>query len=223
MNKLLYFICVLTTTYCATGQERVASWESSIALNYQLKEWKLNTSVGHRTTRLKNDDISSNELAFLEVNQFISRKLNPLLTASFGYKYRSLDPTNSVNSIEQRLTQQVAYIHLNQRIRLLSRLRAEQRFFDETFQHRYRYRFSMDAPLNGLSLDLNEFYLVASNEILIEFYHSDNSIDDRISIGIGYVASPAFKVQVDFTHRIENLGNPVDQIPFLSTALIFNL
>jgi hypothetical protein len=223
MNKL-FFLLSLIATIGAFGQNRLVAWESSIALNYHLKEWKLNTSIGHRTTKIESmEGIKSSQLAFLDVNQFITRKINPKLALSAGYKYRSLNPTSNEKSYEQRLTQQVAYIHTNQRIRLLSRVRIEQRFFEDFFSHRYRYRFSLDMPLSGLQLDLKEFYFVASNEALLEFQESSSRFDNRISLGLGFVVSALYRFQVDYTHRIEGLNDTIDQIPFIHTSLIFNL
>jgi len=222
MKKSFYLLFGLIATHHAWGQSRRAAWENNVALNYTLKEWKLNTSIGHRTTRQKSEGSISNQLTFVEINQFITRKISPEFTASFGYKYRKLNLSSSENSHEQRLTQQLAYIHKNHRIRLISRFRSEQRFGEAGFKHRYRYRFSLDMPLSGVKLDLREFYFVASNEVLLEIEKPTHSFDNRATIGLGYFVSTLYKLQLDYTHRLENLGQGADHVPFINTSLIFN-
>ena len=222
MNRLILLLFSISTLH-AFGQSRQGAWESNAAFNYGFKKWKFNSSIGHRTTRLKQIEGHSNQFAFWEVNQFISRSVNARFTGSLGYKYRILNPSDSESGVEQRLTQQLAFVHTNQRIRILSRLRIEQRFFDDEFQHRYRYRLSMDMPLSGYKIDIREFYFIASNEALIEFIDSKSGLDNRISLGLGYVASNLYKVQIDFTQRLERLNEKVDYIPFVHTSLIFNL
>ncbi|WP_424963408.1 DUF2490 domain-containing protein [Ekhidna sp.] len=222
MNRFFILIS-LAFALNAVGQTRQAAWESNIAFNYGIKDWKLNSSIGHRTTSIKQGDLKERQFAFWEINQFITRSISPKISGSIGYKYRALDPTNSESLYEQRLTQQIALNHINQRIRLISRIRTEQRFIEANFLHRYRYRLSLDMPISGFKIDVREFYFVTSNEILMEFDRSESSIDYRLSIGIGYVGSRLYKVQVDLTHRMEHLDQKTDHVPFVHTSLIFNL
>lgn len=217
MQRLLIFVCLFVALH-STIYSQESAWEGNVAFNYSLKGWKLNTSLGHRSIQEKTDESKQTRLAFLEINQFITRKISPQLSLSIGYKYRD----NKVGDAEQRFTQQVAYKHLMKHVRLVSRLRLEQRFSSE-FVHRYRYRFSMDMPLSGLRLDVKECYLVASNELLLVIEDSANSFDNRLSFGLGYVFSNSTKFQVDATHRMENLNKDVAHIPFLTTSLIFNV
>lgn len=207
-----FAIGFITLSYSQDG-----AWESNVALNYDLGSWKMNTSVGHRTVTREMDDSRINQITFAEINQFVSRKVSPKISLSVGYKYRDLNRTSTA---ENRLTQQIAYTHRNNSVRLLSRLRAEQRFRD-TFAHRYRYRFSVDFPLNGEKLDTREFYIVSSNEVLLEASQGENTLDNRLSLGTGYVISNACKVQVDFTQRFEDLNSSLSQISFITTSLIF--
>ncbi len=197
-----------------------AAIENNIAINYGLNSWKFNTSLGHRAIREKVGESSTNKLAFLEFNQFITRKINPDLSISLGYKYRDIN--NESEEIEHRLTQQAALIHYNNHIRLVSRLRLEQRFRDQ-FIHRYRYRFSLDMPLSGLKLDSKECYLVASNEIILQRSNSSNRVDNRVSLGVGYVFSKLAKLQLDLTHRVESINKMSEHIPFVTTSVIFNV
>ncbi|NQZ75879.1 MAG: DUF2490 domain-containing protein [Ekhidna sp.] len=208
------FVMVGLTTL---GFSQDGAWESNAALNYNLGNWKMNTSMGHRTVRTQIEESRSIQMAFTEINQFVTRKVSPKLKLSMGYKYRNL---NNEDAAENRLTQQLAYTHQNSTVRLLSRFRAEQRFRTD-FAHRYRYRFSLDFPLSGERLDNREFYLISSNEVLVESTGSGHSLDNRLSIGTGYVISNYCKIQFDFTQRFEDLNQELSQISFVTTSLIF--
>lgn len=214
MRSILTVIFTIRLVSLSFSQD--GAWESNAAFNYNLGSWKMNTSVGHRTITREVEGSRSTQMTFAEINQFVTRKVSPKISLSVGYKYRDL---NGSSIAENRLTQQVAYTHQNNSVRLLSRLRAEQRFRD-TFAHRYRYRFSVDFPLNGEKLDTREFYLVSSNEVLFESTQGENTLDNRLSIGTGYVISNACKVQVDFTQRFEDLNSSLSQISFITTSLI---
>ena len=202
------------------GLAQDAASENNLALNYKVESWKFNTSFGHRAVREKINESTGNRLAFLEINQFVTRKVNSRLSVSLGYKYRDLN--SAEGEVEHRLTQQAAYTHRTEHVRLVSRLRIEQRFRDE-FAHRYRYRFSLDVPLSGLKLDVNEFYLVVSNELIYQQSRQSENIDNRFSAGSGYVFSQSIKLQLDLTHRMEELNSDVEHIPFLTTSLIINV
>lgn len=225
MARSLLFITSLlaiSVTLCY-AQERLYAWESEVAFNYKIDQWRLNSSLAHRTVGIEAEEIISNRLAFVEVNQFISRRISRVINLSFGYKYRKINPTREINSLEHRTTQQLAYTHSNDRIRLVSRLRGEQRFIPSNFAHRYRYRFSADFPLSGFKLDVNEFFAVLSNELLLEIEKESESIDNRISIGVGYTFSKKLNGQVVYTLRSEQLNQTVDHISFLTTSLVFSL
>ncbi|WP_425390459.1 DUF2490 domain-containing protein [Ekhidna sp.] len=223
MRKFILCFILVMIVFTTKSQETSLAWESAIAANYSIDQWDLNTSVGHRTLKLNQPDGSSTEWAFFDLNQFISRRLSPDFSIAIGYKYRRIDPIDHMGIIEQRITQQLAYTHLNDRIRLLSRFRAEQRFFTNVFEHRYRYRFSADMPLSGFEIDVKEFYVLASNEVLLTFSNEDYILDNRINIGIGYVATHFLRLQLDLTQRSENLNQSAIQIPFITSSAVFKL
>jgi hypothetical protein len=204
-------------------------WEASTAVNYSLgKDWSFNTSAAKRSLWLDNDLVGESEiegrLAFVEVNQFATYQINPKLKTSLGYKYRWLDPTEGGRFFEHRITQQLAMIHRTRVIRLTSRLRSEQRFRNETFAQRLRYRFSIDFPLSGESLNAREFYLLASNEVTYEIQNArPNQWGNRLTSGLGYLFGPVIKIQLSFTYRSGNFTQQTLNRLFVETALFINV
>lgn len=220
MIKNWIILCVTLMAWSAYAQPSTSAWESNIALNYSFMDWKWNSSIAHRSI---NPTSGNSHLAFIEANQFATRKILSDMNLSLGYKYRKLDRRELNSGREQRLTQQLAYTHLHTRIRLMSRFRSEQRFRDSGFEHRYRYRLSADIPLNGEKLDEGEFFTILSSELLFDRSDGQSGFDHRFSAGLGYVFSAFIKIQLDYTLRSENLTTTVDQVHFVTTSLILNL
>lgn len=204
-------------------------WEGGAALNYKVGEnWSFNTSIGKRsvwlTVETNGNEEFTGELAFLEVNHFATYRINPDVKVSAGYKYRWRDPSEGLGEYEHRFTQQIAYTHFRKIVRLVSRLRLEQRIGNESFAHRYRYRLSADLPLSGETLDAREFYLVGSTEMLFEAVDVDEDTwETRISSSIGYQFNPDLKAELNLTYRLENITRSIDDFIFITTGVFINL
>lgn len=204
-------------------------WEGGTSLNYKISNsWSFNTSIGKRsvwsTAETNGDEQFEGHLSFLEVDHFSTYQINPATKASLGYKYRWRDPSEGLGEYEHRITQQVAYTHFKEVIRMVSRLRLEQRIRNESFAMRYRYRLSADMPLSGETLDAREFYLVGSNEILFEAVDvEEDTWEMRTSGSIGYLLNPDLKVELSLTYRMENLTRSIEDFLFINTGVFINL
>ncbi len=225
---ILILSCFIS--YSAYAQSTTALvWEASTSVNYKLsKDWSFNSSLAHRTVWLDNKQFGESgldvRLAFAELNQFATYIIHPKLKASVGYKYRWLEPTEDERLFEHRITQQIAMIHRTQIIRLSSRFRSEQRIFTRSFAQRLRYRFSIDFPLSGESLDRNEFYFLASNEVTYEIRKNhSNPWGNRITSGLGYLFGDVTKLQLSFTYRTDNFTRQSQNRLFVETGLFFNV
>lgn len=204
-------------------------WEGGTALNYKVTDnWSFNTSIGKRsvwsTVETNSNEEFEGELAFLEFDHFATYRFNPSTRGSLGYKYRWRDPSEGFGEYEHRITQQLAYTHFKEIIRLVSRLRLEQRIRNESFAMRYRYRLSADLPLSGETLDAREFYLVGSNEILFEAVDvEEDTWESRTSASIGYLFNPDLKLEMSFTYRLENFTGSTEDFLFINTGVFINL
>lgn len=222
------FFCLLTMS--AYGQGSTAFvWEASTSVNYKLgRDWSFNTAIGKRSVWLNQGMIGesglSGNLAFGEINQFATYKFSPMAKASVGYKFRWLDPSEGFQLFEHRVTQQIAILHRTEVIRLASRIRSEQRFINQNYIQRWRFRFSIDFPLSGETLDAKEFYFLASNEILYEMttiYR--NRWGNRLTSGLGYLFGDVTKVQMSFTFRSDNFTRDNQNRLFIETAAFINI
>lgn len=225
-SAILLLVLLGQITLSAQNNITEFVWEGGIQANFRINEgWSGNTGLGKRS--LWTDTETSRltgRLAFYEFDQFVTRRISPFLKASGGYKFRWSDPGARPVDIEQRLTQQLAWIHVEKKTRWVSRFRTEQRFQKPSFAHRYRYRISLDRALSGQRLDNKEFYLSIANEILLEIVDgNENSFDNRISLAFGYLLSDLIKAEISATLRLENLTRTVEEITFFNTRLFLDL
>jgi hypothetical protein len=89
-------------------------------------------------------------------------------------------------------------------MKLAHRIGMEQ-FYQENRkpQYRTRYRATIEKPLNGEKVDVNEWYLKVSNEYLYQFNESD--FEARISPYLGYQLSKKDKIEIGFDYRLGNV------------------
>lgn len=202
-------------------------WEAETALDYDVADdWSFNTSIGKRTRWYEEFETGETavQLAFVEINQFATYQLNPDVKLSAGYKYRWREPNDEKGLYEHRLTQQISYRHSSGALRLSSRVRLEQRIRTFDFAQRYRYRLAADFPLSGESIDVNEFYLAFTNEVLVELVKNEMNVwDNRVSGTIGYLLNKNLKIQATVTHRWEDIGQSNEEFIFIATGAYFSL
>lgn len=222
----LIFLLLIATTALAQDED-LFFWEAETALDYDVADnWSFNTSVGKRSRWYEQVETGETEvqLAFVEINQFATYQLNPDVKLSAGYKYRWREPNDEKGLYEHRLTQQISYRHSSEAVRLSSRIRLEQRIRTNNFAQRYRYRLAADFPLSGESIDVNEFYLAFTNEVLLELVKDEMNVwDNRASGTIGYVLNKNLKLQATFTHRWEDIGRENEERIFVATGAYFSL
>jgi len=225
--KYLITLLLVGQVCLLNAQSDILFWESSASFDYTASDRiTLNSGIGQRSLFLeKEENGDSYEQLFYDIDQFATAKVNSSIKISAGYKYRFKRPFDAASLYEHRLTQQLAFSHLKSAVRIVSRVRTEQRFRNNSdFIHRYRYRLSADFPLSGASLDVREFYIVASSEFLLSAQKNvENELDSRLNASLGYVASKIIKLQISLTQRFENFNNATDKRTFLATDIFFNL
>jgi hypothetical protein len=130
----------------------------------------------------------------LYIQPSIIYKFSPNLNASFSYTYQRNNPLEDDYSNEHRLWQQVIFGHNAEKLRFTHRIRFEQRFIENRltgeypFSTRLRYQFGGNMPLQGKTLDKNEFYLNAYNEFYFSLtgIKNDTYSENWTYTGVGY-------------------------------------
>ncbi len=141
-----------------------------------------------------------------------------------GLMYRFNTLENPQNENEIRLTQQYTYAKPFNALRLSHRIKLDQRLRPTRTTHRIRYRFLADFPLNGLSIDLGEYYAVVSSESLLNTGSKEKPAwDQRFTLGVGNQLFKKIKVQLDLQYRLENYFVSTKERVFIVTQLFYKI
>lgn len=174
----------------------------SLNLNKKLpKDWSLNFKAESRQS-LHKDDFNYDYL-LTDISFAASKKIGINTAVAVGYLTRIDD-----GEIKHRTFQQLAFVKRKTSLSFSHRLLADQTFQkDDTEELRLRYRISAEIPLQGTSLDLKEFFVKLNNEYLNSLYHKNYDLEIRGAAFLGYVISPANKLEFGLDYRISSFIN----------------
>lgn len=143
------------------------------------------------------------EYVSTDISAGLSKKLSINTTVAFGYLLR-VDNTG----IGNRAFQQITFIRRYGSFNLSHRLLADQTFKkNESAEYRMRYRVSSEIPLEGQSADPNEFFIKLNNEYLNSLQDRSYDLEIRGASLIGYVISPALKIEFGPDYRVNSFIN----------------
>jgi hypothetical protein len=142
-----------------------------------------------------------------------------------GVMFRSNSVGKDGVSNEFRITQEYIHVKKYNALRLAHRFKLDQRTFESLSpEFRFRYRFSLDMPLNGLKLDPGEFYALISTETLLNNGTAfAPEWDQRFNLAIGNQVLENMKGQVDIQYRGEDFTARTKNRIFLIVSLIISL
>lgn len=125
---------------------------------------------------------------------------------------------------EFRITEQFNIKNSPHSVRYGHRFRAEQRISSVLTIHRLRYRFAIDFPLEGKTLDIGESYMLFSMETLASFSTSLKPFYDlRLRGGIGWRLNQRSNLQISIEYRIGDYTRIAEDVFLLETALNLGL
>jgi hypothetical protein len=182
-------------------------------ISYRLNDkWKINSKIeSFHNIYLPAEDNESSPGHYYEgtdIQFFLSYRINPFFGAAIGYQH-SIEPgeKNSNRSI-----QQISAVHGKNKLKFGHRIRSDQTFYDEDPPKiRFRYRLSMEIPLQGTSLDPGEFYLLASEEILYGIQNKTSDFENRVVLSIGHFFLNKNKLQLGVDYRADISTDLVNQ------------
>ena len=221
------FLFLLGFLYCNTAwsQENITGFfQPKISVNSKVtKLYTLNFSLAQRNFIYNDSDIQF-KTRQLDLVHFSKLKIkdNQSIALGIQYRFRKLFESNSPN--ELRLSQQFNTTHKTRVNRYGHRLRSEQRITSEATIHRFRYRFTLDFPLQGQQLDIGEAYFIGNTESLLSVSKNTTpEYDQRFTVQIGWLLPNTSKIQTGLQYRFENYTQKTEHIFLLSTSFIFSL
>ena len=225
-NQLVSWGLVLFLfSYVAQGQDNLTGyWQPQIGVNYKVSNnYSHNFSLAKRTFILRDSDTEFT-IRQLDLAHFSNLKIRSNQSVGIGIQYRFRGLFDDTAENELRLIQQYNITKSNRGLRFGNRFRSEQRITNSLTIHRFRYRFALDFPLQGQSLDIGETYLVLSTESLLSVAKASlPEYDQRITANLGWVLDEKTKLQVGTEYRAENYTNETEHVFFFLTTLALSL
>ena len=207
------------------GQESFITYlQPQVAMNYKvLPDYSHNFTLSSRNYLYRNEEFEL-EGRNLDISHFSTLRtgLNTSLGAGLMYRFRRGIDSSGEN--ELRLTQQLNITSSPLIVRYGHRWRAEQRIFPDLTVHRFRYRFTLDFPLEGEKVDVNEAYLILNTEALLSVAEGrDPQYDQRFTAALGWLLKDDIQVQAGLEYRFEDYTEATRPVLFLNSSLIFSL
>ncbi|WP_046756348.1 DUF2490 domain-containing protein [Kordia jejudonensis] len=215
---------IVLCSYSASAQnDFITFFEPSFAVNHKVNgSYKINFSTVSRNYIYRDEEFefTTRQLQFVHFSTY-SLNSNHSLSAGIMYRFRE---NFEDSSNELRLTQQYNYAYRPNVIRFGHRIRSEQRITTENTVHRFRYRFTIDFPLQGDKLDVGEPYLVTNFESLLSVAKAElPQIDQRFTTQIGWQWTKNLKFQTGLEYRFEDYNNDTREILFVLTSVILKI
>ncbi|TXK24837.1 DUF2490 domain-containing protein [Pontibacter qinzhouensis] len=239
--KLVWVLLWVPGFFCShhvaaqTQRERVTNdngWYMYFGDHRLSNKWGLHTEVQLR----RHNIISDPQQLLIRTGINYGLTPNAMLTLGYGfietYPYGG-DPAASVFP-EHRVYQQLQFRNSLNRLVFTHRYRQEQRWVkrpgqeDYTYFNRTRYFLKAVLPLAGPTVDPNEFFLAAYNEIFVNFGRNVqvNIFDqNRAYAALGYKLNNAASVELGYLNQIiqKPNGRVFEHNHTLQVSLFYNL
>jgi len=224
-NKYWLCKCVfLLIGASSLAQENLTGyWQPSFGINFKVTEtYTHNFSLQNRNYIFDDKELKLS-VRQLDLVHFSNLQVRDNQSIALGILYR-LRNSFDESSNELRLTQQYNITSKPFVIRYGQRWRAEQRISKTKTIHRFRYRFTIDFPLQGEKLDIGEPYIVANAESLLSVAKSITpQYDIRATITLGWKLSKNTKFQIGTEYRAEDFSQELEHILFVLTGFSTSL
>jgi hypothetical protein len=127
-----------------------------------------------------------------------------------------------IQNHELRPWQQLTYKHKIGNLLVDHRLRVEQRFFENNYKNRFRYRLNFVLPIGSKMLKEKSWYATSFNEL---FFNNEvpRFERNRFLLGAGYEFSKQFTIQTGWLFQYDIGRNRDFSKNFLQTSLLFTL
>ena len=175
----------------------------------------------HTEAQYRNHTISPTNIEQLLLRTGLNYHFKPNASATFGYahigNYEYDSERKSPEVEEHRIWQQFLTTNTIGRVKLEHRYRLEERFVEDDFKMRFRYRLMVFIPLNRPKIEAGALYLGIYDELFIN--DKRNFFDrNRLYGGLGYQYANNMHFQVGLLRQeVQTTAKT-----FLQFGLIFN-
>lgn len=204
----------------ACAQENLTGyWEPKFSINYRVTGlYSHNFSLSNRNYLLDKGQFTL-QVRQLDLAHFSKLKVRDNQSIAVGVQYRFRNNFEDKEN-ELRFTEQYNFTNRPHTVRFGHRISTEQRITQSLTTHRFRYRFTLDIPLQGEKLDPGEPYFVGSLENLWSVSKGNSpQYDTRILSQIGWLIGKDLTFQFGLEYRLEDFTAVAPQnVIFLLTS-----
>jgi hypothetical protein len=215
MKKLLLFIGLITIGQLGFSQNIrfygvLPAWNQtgriSKKVNYNLF---VSTTTDAFNSTFRGVEYPATDLQ-LYIQPSIIYVYSKSLNFAGSYTYQRNNPFNDNFTNEHRLWQQVIFSLPISKGRMTNRFRFEERFIQNKVTNQYpfftrlRYQAGFNMPLQGKTLDKNEFYLNTYNEFYFSLTGTKNATysENWTYAGIGYDIGKLGKLELGYLFQV---------------------
>ena len=197
---LILFLIIPSSLICQNDD--VGNWLMYFGTNRISDNFSVHSEVQYRNHTVVPDNI---EQLLIRTGLNYHFNSSTIFTAGYGYiaSHDFESPMKEAESTEHRIFQQLILINKVNRIKFEHRYRIEQRWVNEDYKNRLRYRLMAFVPLNKKEMTKGTLFIGLYDEI---FLNTENTFFDRnrLYAALGYQISKPFQVQLGFLRQTLN-------------------
>ncbi len=208
LNKLVrnsMFLLFLVPLLTFSQEDKVGNWLMYFGTNKVNDNFSIHTEIQYRNHTTTPNNVEQ-LLLRTGLNYHFSKKAT--VTAGYAYipsyVYESEQISPEVE--EHRIWQQFILINKIGRVKFEHRYRIEQRWVNQDYKNRLRYRLMLFVPLNKPIIEKGTFFLGVYDEI---FINTKESFFDRNRLygALGYQINKDINIQTGMLHQqLSNYG-----------------
>ena len=197
------------------SQNKTLGGIPQLNLNKILSEkWRLNLKIESRNKFYEFGKEFENLTKFQNINNdysiIFSKRVGLSNSLAGGLLLRSGD-----KYFKSRYIQQLTFVNQYTFFRIAQRLLLDQTIrVNRPFEIRFRYRMTFELPINGRSIDNDEWYLKLNHEFLNCFKNKKYNLELRASPLLGFKFSDQNKFEFGFDYRNESLFPQISKHQF---------
>lgn len=214
--KRISLILLILPFSLLAQQEEVGNWLMYFGTNKISDKYSIHTEIQYR-----NYTITPNNTEQLLLRTGLNYHFSDRATVTAGYAYIPSyiyeSEQKSPETEEHRIWQQFILTNKIGRVKFEHRYRIEQRWVNQDYKNRLRYRLMLFLPLNKPKIEKGSVFLGLYDEI---FINTKETFFDRNRLygALGYQYNKTTSMQVGMMHQqVNNIGKW-----YLQFALVFN-
>jgi hypothetical protein len=197
----IFFLIFILTSDLFSQSKKLGNWGIiTVVLPSNMKHrWG-----GYIEGQVRTDESLFNHLYYHEYKTGVSYALAKQAVALLGtgryttYNYKDLNDGPTIE--ENRIWEQLTYTQYFNRLKFEHRGRVEQRWLNNIYRNRYRYRLNVIVPVNHPKLEPGTYFITAFNELF--FNNRSPSFErNRVASTLGYMLNKSLTIQTGWLYQ----------------------